>query len=98
MVSTAMERYGALSTLVNNAAPTELMGPGRLDRRVTELENDAWDSIMLVALKGRWSGRASTRIPAMTSRPAVAAIVNISSAASILGTPGSTPTPRPRAR
>src|SRR5262245_48762772 len=33
MVAMAMERYGALTTLVNNAAPTELMGPGRLDRR-----------------------------------------------------------------
>jgi len=90
MVSTAMERYGALTTLVNNAAPTELMGPGRLDRRVTELENDAWDSIMLVALKAViWSCKHA--IPAMAASATPhggAAIVNISSAASILGTPG----------
>jgi NAD(P)-dependent dehydrogenase (short-subunit alcohol dehydrogenase family) len=91
MVGTAMERYGALTTLVNNAAPTELMGPGRLDRRVTELENDAWDSIMLVALKAViWSCKHA--IPAMTasakSGSGGGAIVNISSAASILGTPG----------
>jgi NAD(P)-dependent dehydrogenase (short-subunit alcohol dehydrogenase family) len=86
MVSTAMERYGALTTLVNNAAPTELMGPGRLDRRVTELENDAWDSIMLVALKAViWSCKHA--IPAMTASGG-GTIVNISSAASILGTPG----------
>jgi len=66
MVATAMERYGSLTTLVNNAAPTELMGPGRLDRRVTELENDAWDSIMLVALKAVvWSCKYA--IPAMTA-------------------------------
>lgn len=51
MVQAAVGRYGSLTTLVNNAAPTELMGPGRLDRRVTELESDAWDAIMLVALK-----------------------------------------------
>jgi NAD(P)-dependent dehydrogenase (short-subunit alcohol dehydrogenase family) len=91
MVTTATERYGALTTLVNNAAPTELMGPGRLDRRVTELENDAWDAIMLVALKAViWSCKHA--IPAMTasaeSESSGAAIVNISSAASILGTPG----------
>jgi NAD(P)-dependent dehydrogenase (short-subunit alcohol dehydrogenase family) len=100
MVTTAMERYGALTTLVNNAAPTELMGPGRLDRRVTELENDAWDSIMLVALKAVvWSCKHA--IPAMTASAnsgtaksgsaksgSGGAIVNISSAASILGTPG----------
>src|SRR5580765_3571567 len=86
MVSTAIERYGALTTLVNNAAPTELMGPGRLDRRVTELENDAWDAIMLVALKAViWSCKYA--IPAMTTSGG-GAIVNISSAASILGTPG----------
>ena len=39
MVGAAIEHYGKLTTLVNNAAPTELMGPGRSDRRVTELEN-----------------------------------------------------------
>src|SRR6204780_3646530 len=28
-VSAAVQRYGGLSTLVNNAAPTDLVGPGR---------------------------------------------------------------------
>ena len=86
MVGAATERYGKLTTLVNNAAPTELMGPGRLDRRVTELENDAWDSIMLVALKAVvWACKYS--IPEM-AKAGGGAIVNISSAASLLGTPG----------
>ena len=86
MVATAMERYGALTTLVNNAAPTELMGPGRLDRRVTELTNEGWDSIMLVALKAVvWACKYA--IPEMATAGG-GAIVNISSAASILGTPG----------
>jgi 3-oxoacyl-[acyl-carrier protein] reductase len=86
MVRAAVDRYGSLTTLVNNAAPTELMGPGRLDRRVTELENDAWDSIMLVALKAVvWACKYS--IPEM-AKAGGGAIVNISSAASILGTPG----------
>src|ERR1700686_3774535 len=30
-IGAALDRYGSLSTLVNNAAPTEHMGPGRLD-------------------------------------------------------------------
>jgi NAD(P)-dependent dehydrogenase (short-subunit alcohol dehydrogenase family) len=86
MVRAAVDRFGGLTTLVNNAAPTELMGPGRLDRRVTELENDAWDAIMLVALKAViWSCKHA--IPAMAASGG-GAIVNISSAASILGTPG----------
>jgi meso-butanediol dehydrogenase / (S,S)-butanediol dehydrogenase / diacetyl reductase len=86
MVKAAVDGYGKLTTLVNNAAPTELMGPGRLDRRVTELENDAWDSIMLVALKAVvWACKYS--IPEMVGAGG-GTIVNISSAASILGTPG----------
>jgi NAD(P)-dependent dehydrogenase (short-subunit alcohol dehydrogenase family) len=86
MVRAAVDRYGKLTTLVNNAAPTELMGPGRLDRRVTELENDAWDSIMLVALKAVvWACKYA--IPEI-AKAGGGAIVNISSAASMLGTPG----------
>ena len=86
MVQAALDHYGSLTTLVNNAAPTELMGPGRLDRRVTELDNDAWDSIMLVALKAVvWACKYS--IPEMI-KAGGGALVNISSAASMLGTPG----------
>jgi 3-oxoacyl-[acyl-carrier protein] reductase len=86
MVQAAVDRYGSLTTLVNNAAPTELMGPGRSDRRVTELENDAWDAIMLVSLKAVvWCCKHA--IPAMVAAGG-GAIVNISSAASLLGTPG----------
>ena len=85
-VRATVERYGQLTTLVNNAAPTELMGPGRLDRRVTELTNDAWDAIMLVGLKAVvWMCKYA--IPEIV-RAGGGAIVNISSAASILGTPG----------
>ncbi|HXY95247.1 MAG TPA: glucose 1-dehydrogenase [Acidimicrobiia bacterium] len=85
-VRTAVDTYGKLTTLVNNAAPTELMGPGRLDRRVTELTNEGWDSIMLVALKAVvWACKYA--IPEMAAAGG-GAIVNISSAASLLGTPG----------
>jgi 3-oxoacyl-[acyl-carrier protein] reductase len=85
-VRAAVDTYGKLTTLVNNAAPTELMGPGRLDRRVTELTNEGWDSIMLVALKAVvWACKYS--IPEMATAGG-GAIVNISSAASMLGTPG----------
>jgi NAD(P)-dependent dehydrogenase (short-subunit alcohol dehydrogenase family) len=85
-VGAAVERYGKLSILVNNAAPTELMGPGRLDRKVTELTNEGWDSIMLVALKAVvWACKYS--IPEIAAAGG-GAVVNIPSAASMLGTPG----------
>ena len=86
MVRAAVDHFGAVTTLVNNAAPTELMGPGRSDRRVTELDNDAWDAIMLVGLKAVvWCCKYA--IPEMIAA-GNGAVVNISSAASLLGTPG----------
>jgi meso-butanediol dehydrogenase / (S,S)-butanediol dehydrogenase / diacetyl reductase len=86
MVAAAVDRFGHLTTLVNNAAPTELMGPGRLDRRVTDLTDEGWDSIMLVALKGVvWACRHA--LPAIAAAGG-GAVLNISSAASLLGTPG----------
>ena len=42
---------GALTTLVNNVAPTDLVGPGRGDRSLAEITYHAWDTIMTVALK-----------------------------------------------
>lgn len=86
MVRTATERYGKVTILVNNAAPTELMGPGRLDRRVTDLTNEGWDAILRVGLTAViWACKYA--IPEM-ARAGGGAVVNISSAASILGTPG----------
>src|SRR5581483_9369338 len=50
-VEACVARYGPPTVLVNNAAPTDLVAPGRSDARVTELSNEGWDSIMLVGLK-----------------------------------------------
>ena len=36
-IEATVRRYGALTTLVNNAAPTELVGPGRGDRSLAEI-------------------------------------------------------------
>lgn len=85
-VDAAVERFGGLSTLVNNAAPTELMGPGGYDRSVAEVSDDAWDSIMVVGLKAVvWACRHA--VPHL-ARAEGASILNISSAASLLGVPG----------
>jgi meso-butanediol dehydrogenase / (S,S)-butanediol dehydrogenase / diacetyl reductase len=85
-VSVAVERYGGLTTLVNNVAPTDLVGPGRGDRSLAEITDDAWDEIMTVSLKQLvWCARYAT--PHLAAAEG-ASIVNISSAASMRGTPG----------
>jgi NAD(P)-dependent dehydrogenase (short-subunit alcohol dehydrogenase family) len=85
-VAAAVESYGRLTTLVNNAAPTELLGPGRLDRSVAEVTDEAWDRIMQVALKAVvWACRHA--IPRIAEAGG-GSVVHISSAASTLGTAG----------
>jgi NAD(P)-dependent dehydrogenase (short-subunit alcohol dehydrogenase family) len=85
-VQVAVDRYGALTTLVNNVAPTDLVGPGRGDRSLAEITDGAWDSIMTVALKQlMWCARYA--VPHLAAAEN-ASIVNISSAASMRGTPG----------
>jgi NAD(P)-dependent dehydrogenase (short-subunit alcohol dehydrogenase family) len=85
-VSVGVERFGALTTLVNNVAPTDLVGPGRGDRSLAEITDDAWDDIMQVALKQLvWCARHA--VPHLAEQHG-ASIVNISSAASMRGTPG----------
>ena len=49
-VRAAVERYGSLTTLVNNAISDDV-GSGR-DSHVDETDNDTFDNIMRIALKG----------------------------------------------
>ncbi len=85
-VELAVERYGTLTTLVNNAAPTDLVGPGRGDRSLADITDDAWDTIMTGALKQLvWCTRHAAPLLAQSEG---ASIVNISSAAAMRGVPG----------
>jgi meso-butanediol dehydrogenase/(S,S)-butanediol dehydrogenase/diacetyl reductase len=85
-VGIAIKRYGTLTTLVNNAAPTDMVGPGRGDRSLGEITDDAWDAIMTVALKQLvWCARYA--VPHLAEADG-ASIVNISSAAAMRGVAG----------
>jgi 3-oxoacyl-[acyl-carrier protein] reductase len=86
MVRAAVQRYGKVTTLVNNAAPTEMLGPGKEDDAVTELKLESWDRLMNVLLTGMIRC-CKAAIPEM-AKAGGGSIVNISSAAGVLGLAG----------
>jgi NAD(P)-dependent dehydrogenase (short-subunit alcohol dehydrogenase family) len=80
-VATAVERYGKLDVLVNNA--------GILLRKKIEDTTEAdWDRIMAINVKGVFLG-TKCAIPAMR-KTGGGSIVNISSTAGLVGSPGGT--------
>lgn len=78
-VGTAVNRYGQLNILVNNAGIL-------LRRSIEEMTGEEWDRIMAVNLKGVFLG-TKYAIPAMR-RAGGGSIVNISSTAGLVGSPG----------
>jgi NAD(P)-dependent dehydrogenase (short-subunit alcohol dehydrogenase family) len=83
-VRTTVEAYGRLTTLVNNAI-SDQVGSGR-DLHVESVDNETFDSIMLIALKGAfWASKYA--IPEMR-KAGGGSIVNISASSSVLSIPG----------
>lgn len=76
LVEAGVERFGGLDILVNN------VGIGGRDGPAHRLEEEAFDRIWSVNLKGMW---LTTRAALPVMREAGGAIVNISSLASIAG-------------
>lgn len=80
-VQAAVERFGSLTTLVNNAAATDTTGPGRPDTRVTEISNEAFEKVMRTGVNAvLWTCKYS--IPHMLAAGG-GSIINISAASSI---------------
>jgi cyclopentanol dehydrogenase len=80
-VATAVQEYGKLNVLVNNAGIL-------LRSKIEDTSEDDWDRIMAVNVKGVFLGTKCS-LPAMRQAGG-GSIVNISSTAGLVGSPGET--------
>ncbi|MFJ4967380.1 SDR family oxidoreductase [Streptomyces sp. NPDC088755] len=85
LVTTALDAFGRLDTLVNNAGFLR-------DRTLVNLDEDDWDAVTRVHLKGHFlplkHAAAHWRAEAKAGRTPVARVINTSSGAGLLGSVG----------
>jgi len=80
-VDTTVETYGTITTVVNNAAATDITRPGGGDSHVTEITNEAFDAVLRVGVHGvLWACRYA--LPHLLEA-GDGSIINISAASSV---------------
>jgi NAD(P)-dependent dehydrogenase (short-subunit alcohol dehydrogenase family) len=85
VVDSVVERFGGLTTLVNNAAPTDIVAASY--KKLHELKTDEWDSILLGTLTGNVFWASKYAWPHLAGAQG-ACILNISSGQSVVGMSG----------
>jgi NAD(P)-dependent dehydrogenase (short-subunit alcohol dehydrogenase family) len=84
-IAATVDRYGALTTLVNNAAATDLVNT-RI-KPLTEFDTDEWEAILRTTLTGNVFWACKYGIPHLVDAGG-GSIVNISSGAAMFGSAG----------
>ena len=82
-VKVAVDQFGGLDVLLNNAAIYRGLGP---KRPLAELRSEEWDLVLRVNVRGSWQA-IKAALPAFVSRGG-GRIVNISSTVARAGVPG----------
>jgi len=80
-IDAAIATYGSLTTVINNAAATDMTGPGRPDTHVEDISNEAFDAVLRTGVYGvLWTSKHA--IPHLKAAGG-GAIINISAASSL---------------
>jgi NAD(P)-dependent dehydrogenase (short-subunit alcohol dehydrogenase family) len=87
LAQATVDRHGAIDVVVNNAAATDAIAERGADKPAGEIASDDFDYIVKVGLYGPYH-MIKHCVPAMKDREGGAAIINISSGASIGGVGG----------
>jgi NAD(P)-dependent dehydrogenase (short-subunit alcohol dehydrogenase family) len=85
VVGAVVERFGALTTLINNAAPTDIVAA--TFKTLHELSTEEWQSILLGTLTGNVFWASKYAWPHLKAADG-ASILNISSGQSVMGMSG----------
>ena len=93
-IDATVDRFGSLTTLVNNAAPTELIS--QTIKRLHEWTNEEWDRILLGTLTGPMFWSSKHAIPHLIAAGG-GSIINCSSACRCRAFPAMRATPPARA-